>query len=356
MKILHTAETIKGGVATVLTQLLINDSDENIHCLIPFQQRSELNQVNCNKIFFKRERRGMIASFAFVCAFIKSIKQIKPDIIHLHSTFAGALGRLILILLFPVYRPKVVYCPHAFAFLINSSSLKKKIYIFIEKLLLVRTSIIICVSQFEKEQAIKQGFPENKLEVIYNGVQSPEDIDVKNPYDNSKINLLYIGRFDYQKGFDIILNLSNSMDHDRFKITAVGDFVNDTRCNLASYPVTLTGWLANSQIKPYLYYADAVIVPSRWEGFAMVPLEAMSYKTAVIAAKTTSLPEAVTDRQNGYLFDIDNFDALLSIVSSIDKENLSQMGINGYARYLSCFTGAEMRRKTENVYSRLFAK
>lgn len=358
MKILHAAETIKGGVATVITQLITNSSGKaDMYCLIPFQQQTELNTASCHKIFFQRKKRGILAFVLFFYNFTKLIWKIRPDIVHLHSSFAGFLGRISLIILYPWRRPKVIYCPHAFSFLISTSVFKKKCYIFIEKLLLIRTSKVICVSKFEKDQAIRHGLPKSKLEVIYNGVSIPDDINGKEKADiENKIQLLYVGRFDYQKGFDIILELANRMNPDRFQLTVVGDFVNDHKYNIDNNLITYVGWLTSQELSNYYRNTHIVIVPSRWEGFAMVPLEAMSYKKAVIAANTTSLPEAVVDGETGYLFDIENIEQLILIVNKIDRNSLREMGINGYQRYLRYFTSDVMTNNTIQLYNQLMIK
>lgn len=361
MKILHAAETIKGGVATVLNQLINNPqhSSDEISCMIPEEQKQELTVISCNQYYFQHLNRGFKSNLNFIRKFFKLVWIINPDIVHLHSSFAGVLGRIALIILYPFRRPKVVYCPHAFSFLMAGSEAKRKIYILIEKILLIRTNKIICVSDNERNEAIKHGFPETKLTLIYNGVPVPQfDINLRLPFEyNQKINLLFIGRFDYQKGFDILLTLMKNIDAACYHLTAIGDFVHEQDAFI-EHPkdITFTGWLNKEQIKPYLQYADVIIVPSRWEGFAMVPIEAMSYKKPIIAANTTSLPEAVLDGYNGYLFDIHNIESLTYIVSNLDKKNLVHMGKNGYDRYLHYFDSSIMLNKTAQLYNDLLAK
>ncbi|MGU5121571.1 hypothetical protein MAX20_29515, partial [Escherichia coli] len=76
----------------------------------------------------------------------------------LHSTFSGVLGRLCLFILSPIVKPVVIYCPHAFSFMMTNQKLKKKIYVAIEKILQKNTDAIICVSKYELEESIKYGF------------------------------------------------------------------------------------------------------------------------------------------------------------------------------------------------------
>ncbi|WP_413729804.1 glycosyltransferase [Sodalis sp. RH22] len=155
MKVLHAAETIKGGVATVLSQLVISQLEwqevSDLKCLIPDLQSDELQGINKKYIItFRREKRNLFSLIAFLYSFSKTVYKFKPDIIHLHSTFAGILGRVVLFFLLPFFRPKIVYCPHAFSFLMTTSKAKKNIYIFAERMLQPMTDVYICVSNFEK--------------------------------------------------------------------------------------------------------------------------------------------------------------------------------------------------------------
>ncbi|RKS84689.1 glycosyltransferase involved in cell wall biosynthesis [Orbus hercynius] len=361
MKILHVAETIKGGIATVLNQLIAYQTKQDtVVLLIPDSQCEHIKNIDKYDCFlFKRTGRNIASFFSLLVSFIRVFCKEKPDIVHLHSSFAGVICRIMLIFLYPFQRTKVVYCPHAFSFLMTTSINKRRLYVFIERLMQIVTNKIICVSQYEYDQSVNYGLSKNKLVMIYNGVpQWNKDLDtVKNPYPiNSKINLLFIGRFDYQKGFDILLdsmpNLANC------HLTAIGDFVNDEAIindtNMHKYDnISFKGWMTHQQIIPYLFYCDAVIVPSRWEGFAIVPLEAMSYSKAIIAANTTSLPEVVENGITGYLFSINQRDSLVKLLLQLDKENLKALGENGFYKYKKNFTDANMLNNVELLYKKM---
>lgn len=100
MKILHVAETIKGGVATILQELIndqvCNEGKDAVFVLVP-KSHSDYIQVENkdNLFFFERTGRNFKSFFHFCMAFIKLIRNNDFDVIHLHSTFAGFLCRLI---------------------------------------------------------------------------------------------------------------------------------------------------------------------------------------------------------------------------------------------------------------------
>lgn len=103
MKVLHAAETIKGGVATVINSL-VEDQVKNpkiskVSCLVPSDQYDNLIQLdNLDSYCFERNGRNIMCMFNFFLSLYKLIWKEKPDVIHLHSSFAGLLGRIAVIL------------------------------------------------------------------------------------------------------------------------------------------------------------------------------------------------------------------------------------------------------------------
>lgn len=360
MKILHAAETIKGGVATVMRQLvedqLVPNKRNNVLCIIPQDQRQELKNIgNEYLVPYSRKGRGLSSFLSFFFLFLRVVLKENPEIVHLHSTFAGFMGRVALILLRPIRRPKVVYCPHAFAFLMQSSRKKQIIYSWIEKILSRYTDAIICVSEYEKEKAIEAGLPSEKLRVVHNGVAKQDSKIVPlNPYSHDVFNVLFVGRFDFQKGFDVLAEVMRSLENQPFHLTAVGGAVHNESFEVGSLPqTTFTGWLDSDALAPYFTHADVLVMPSRWEGFGMVPLEAMSYGLPVMATNCTSLPEVVKDNRNGYLFEMGNSSEIVERLINTPREKWKTMGMEAKVIFLQNFTADKMISNTSRIYKEL---
>lgn len=137
-------------------------------------------------------------------------------------------------------------------------------------------------------------------------------------------------------------------------LTAIGDFVIEKlKLDEKQSNITFKGWMAYEKIIPYLYFCDAVIVPSRWEGFAMVPLEAMSFSKPVLAANTTSLPEVVEDKKTGYLFSLDDSSNLIQLLNNLEKNHLKELGMNSFLNYKNSFTSQKMLHQVAILYENL---
>lgn len=348
MKVLHVAETIKGGVATVLNQLNSDDRVKKLF-LIPLQHSDDM-EIKENNILFNRTGRNIFSFLRLAILFIQTIINFKPDIIHIHSSFAGLICRIIIVF-FP-NRPKVIYCPHAFSFLMSTGKIKKIIYAFIENILSHITDMIICTSNFEKKIALEYLMNSEKMVVIYNGIKVPLVVNEISPY-KKKNNVLFVGRFDYQKAFDFVLKVSNYFP-DNIELTIVGEYVNDKNKKSIPNSINHIPWLNRESLSLYYYYADVVFMPSRWESFGLVAVEANSYGTPVVCSNRASLPEIVIDNFNGKTFD--HYDPEMvskMIIEIINSPMNREIASNCISVYKNKFTSELMQDRVFMLYKNL---
>ena len=254
MKILHIAESIKGGVATYINEIgpyqTEKYGDGNVYFLIPESDAGYLTSAQAKQLItFKGKRRSPITMLRFMFFALRNIYRVKPDIIHLHSTFAGALVRLpFLCWLKPC---KIIYCAHGYAFLMDVSEWRKKVFALIEKILAWRTDVIINISHHEGLEAIKVGLPKGTLVTITNGLSPLLSTVHTASLGRGGIKLLFVGRFDRQKGFDILLEHFRKLeDSSSLHLYVAGGAVLDGQ-NLPDIPenVTLLGWLPNDNYR-----------------------------------------------------------------------------------------------------------
>ncbi|BEL93735.1 glycosyltransferase [Serratia ureilytica] len=356
MKVLHVAETIKGGVATVLRQLLSDRSGEReLYCLVPDAHRKELHEFdNENAFFFKRSGRDVKSLFSLLINYIRFIKKYRPEIIHIHSSFAGVVCRSVLPFVYLWYKPKVVYCPHAFSFIMNVAEKKKKMYSLIERALLTLTDRVVCTSYYEMNEAIRWGIKESKCRVVYNGIPAPKasDSETNETVHGDEIKILYVGRFDYQKGFDVLLQVANRLPTG-MHITAIGDVVHADESPPSHEKISYLGWLDYHLIVPYFNNSTLLLMPSRWESFGLVAVEAQSFGLPVVASRCSSLPEVVDEGRTGFLFETENVDEIMSILNSKTKSDWKSMHQNCINYYSGKFTSEIMLKEVNRLYKEL---
>ena len=361
MKILHVAETIRGGVATVIRHNIVAQAKkfepENVLALVPDTQEQDLDEAKQFTGFsFKRTGRNVGSFMALTVAFFKKVRKERPDVIHLHSSFAGVICRVMLIpirLSAPSYKPVIVYCPHAFGFLMEGKVWKKKIYAFVEWLLQPLTDAIICVSHYERDEGMKFGLSDKKLKVVYNGVPVPEPAKDGGKEDSEITQLLFLGRLDFQKGFDLMLEAMEALEGEAFHLTVVGEALKSEVQPPERANITYVGWVAADEVGGYINACDVMVMPSRWEGFAMVPLEAMAQERAVAASNFGAMDELVSDGKNGKLFPVGNIFEMVRILRETPKEQWLAMGKEARKCVKDNFSDEQMTRETIKLYYQL---
>jgi glycosyltransferase involved in cell wall biosynthesis len=111
-------------------------------------------------------------------------------------------------------------------------------------------------------------------------------------------------------------------------------------------------WLGKTEyINEFLSKIDLFILPSKYEGFGLVLLEAMVAKKPIIAANNSAIPEVLGKTYEG-LFSTGDANALAQqIKAAIIDENFSKRLVNSYSSQLDFFDPSKMNRNIENVYS-----
>lgn len=100
---------------------------------------------------------------------------------------------------------------------------------------------------------------------------------------------------------------------------------------------------------------DVFVLPSLWEGFGLVPLEAMAAQKPVVATSVSAIPEVIVDGETGLLIppkdSIALADAILKLLD--DPELAREMGRKGRVRLEKEFSVDRMVSQTEALYDRL---
>ncbi|MEN6349292.1 MAG: glycosyltransferase [Syntrophomonas sp.] len=356
MKVLHIGEYARGGVATHINQLLAYQAKipeiTGLNLLLAARSAGEKFVLVPEHIYYYDFCRRLSQVLPAIVRIRKWILKLQPDIVHIHSSYAGFLARVACFLC--LKRPKIIYCAHGWSFNMEVHPLKKRILAYIEKILSLNTSLIINISRYEHDSAAQNKLPMKKMIMVYNGVR--ERTEVAEPalsLDNDCINLLFAGRFDRPKGLDILLRVFAGYQLKKIKLFLLGESVlGDLELNIPSDVVNL-GWVYEDEIDSYYSLFDAVIMPSRWEGFGLTAIEAMRNGKAVIASNRGSLPEIVINGVNGYLFDLGDEQGLVELLRGLDKKTLQEMGRQGYRIYKEHFTGQRMNEAILQAYRKL---
>ncbi|KAB0494588.1 glycosyltransferase family 4 protein [Pseudomonas vancouverensis] len=355
IEVLHCAETIKGGIATYFRELLPLQvealGEGSVGVVIPSSQESELSVPKGVRIFtFPTKNSRISNAFALALVVLKLLKTNQIGALHIHSTFAGASLRPLIKTL--SRKVKLVYCPHGWAWDRPMTNRKRKITILVERLLSKFCDRIICISQHEKMLAVQAGISSNKISVVLNGIgdiASPSTT-ISRDWPIGARKLLFVGRFDQQKGADIFCEALRQLNQDACGVL-VGDYVlGDAQKLSIPENVRHAGWLNAHELSDLYASADALVIPSRWEGFGLVATEAMRAGLPVIASEVGGLPEIVVHGKTGLLFKPHCANELIDAIRSLDEKSLLLMGRAGRLRFEELFLVQRTHQEIMNIY------
>lgn len=355
MKVLHIGEYVHGGLATYLKLLFSADGQNNVENYLVLSSYKSEHKWNLpdNRLKYYKYKRSVINLFSATLGVYRHINRVKPDVIFCHSTWAGLIGRLPYLFFKKDF--KIIYNAHGWSFNRDTSSLKKKIYAAIECRLAIVTDSIINVSKYEMDSAVDFGLPKEKMQLVYSGISPNKPVmDKKMQMYTDKVNLLFVGRFDPQKGVDFLLNIfakyANILQN--IHLWAIGDNVVSDGGGIKKNNtdnVTFLGWIPHEDIPAYYEACDAVIMPSRWEAFGLVAIEAMKYGKPVIASNRGALPELVQDGINGWIFHMYDENELVEMLSSITKRKCKSMEMVS-RKILKKFSIEKMQQDIFSIY------
>ena len=246
-------------------------------------------RIKQEKIMSLQRELSPIKEIKSLVSLRKLYRKYHPDVIHLHSSKAGILGRIA----FP--KSKIVYTVHGF----DSIRIAYRKFLPIEKLLQKRCRAIVGVSHYDEANLKKEGITNNVM-TIYNGIRKVKSLH-NNPFDSYsqyKYKVLCIARLSPPKNIELFLSVAKLLKE--YAFIWIG---NQNEVDF-EYPdnVYFMGNIKNAGA--YIEYADIFFLPSNFEGLPITILEALSCGKPVIASKVGGIPE-ILDGTNGYALEND---------------------------------------------------
>ena len=355
--VLHVAETMAGGIASYLDEMLPAQrevyGDAQVQALVPL---SHLPHATClsegKTLTYKDVEFRPLRLLTLAWAFIWALWRVRPAVVHAHSSLAGLVVRICCAFL--PRRPVIVYCAHGWAWDREGSDFQRAAVIWTERLLAYVTDSIVCISEHDHRAAREHGIPDRKLVTISNGIASSVSGDLGQHQTTPEYrDFVFVGRFDRQKGVDIYFAAMRRLVG-KASGYAIGDWVlGGSRTGKLPENVQTTGWLPRDEVSLYMQHAGALVMPSRWEGFGLVALEAMRAGRPVIAARVGGLQDLIVDGVTGFLFEPNSREALEEALNRALAADLNAMGKAARERYMEHYTSDRMNREMMGLYDSL---
>lgn len=291
------------------------------------------------------------------------------DVIHAHDWLVAYAA----IALKNIYKIPLVATIHATEYGRHQGYLPgpmQKLIHSIEKWLVHESSRTICCSEYMCAQ-IQEIFeiPGNKIEIIPNGIEILEDglaIDYETfrakYVEKDEKMIIYAGRIVYEKGIQTVIEaMPEILSKVPIKFIVAGkgphqkELVDLVRKLQLTDKVKFIGFVSEKTLKALYRYANLAVVPSIYEPFGMVALEAMAEGTPTIVADTGGLSEIVVHEETGLKFKPKDPSSLAKAVLRIltNKTLAKRLAIDARKYLHNYYNWQDIAKKTIYVYKKV---
>ncbi len=300
MRVVHVSEVSTGGVR----ELLVDYAEDQVSRGFDVHVIGDANLAGLagTQHLWRGSRRRPAAAAADLVKLHRLLEELSPDVVHLHSFFAGAFGRMR-----PPRRPRfpIVYQPHSWPFDAVSSPAPRWALARFERWASRRTDLLATNCQDEIDEA--RG---NRIETRAIALGVPIDLDWFTPVDDverkelrkkleldGRMAFVCLGRVVRQKGYDILLR-----EWERRKVPGAVLYLVGAGSTTKLEALAPTEWGRTVHAvgrtddpRSWLRAADLMLLPSRYEGQAIAVSEALACGLPVVAFAVNGARAAICD-------------------------------------------------------------
>lgn len=358
MRILHVVADGRPGGGTTNVLALTEDLVDAGHQVALATQtdsyaleRGAALGASVHPIDFFRGRADPRAAAALSAA----DRHVDPQIVHVHGARAGValvLSRV------PRMRP-TAYTVRGYHFLDKRPPVRTLAAVA-ERLVSRRADATVHVCAYDRSLADAWRLvPQRRVQrVIYNGIRVA---DIPAPRGTDPKLVAFLGRLTYQKDPLLIVEIARLLAPEgfRFKLIGGGELAGEVAARITElgleHAVTVTGALPRDQGLEELRDAGIFLLPSRWEGLPIAPVEAMQMGIPVVVADVSGLPEVVDGGRAGLLVAERAPEAFAAAIRSLASSDDLRATLvrRARARVLDLFTRERVRDEYLELYEHL---
>jgi glycosyltransferase involved in cell wall biosynthesis len=358
-----------GGVATLLLGF-VESLDQNIfeHTLITgVCEDNEIDLVSKtdfkgNIIYLPRMKKsiGIVNDLIAIYQIRKILYELKPDVVHTHTSKAGVIGRISVLTLFR--KPYLVHSFHGHVLSGYFSKLKSLLILGIEKFLSKKTDILVADSKHVKADLLAKGIGSHSVwKVVPPGIRKLPKTDLRTSRDQILIPqdvflICWIGRFTKIKNPFLAVESFIKFEQKASKkvlLLMVGDgelfepvsnLVKQVNSN-----IKLVGW--KTDVSVYMAAADLLLLTSLKEGFGLVVAEAGWYGRPTLSTKSGGVNEFIIDGVTGFLVDSTSDQIAISLLNLLnDQKLLAEVGKKAKAQTIKSYSSEIFAKKHQQIY------
>lgn len=336
-------EDVLGGMSTVISDIMNSELKGRYH----FKLIRTASYSGKSKTFFK----GLVE-------YIKLCICNQVACVHIHMSENGSCYRtMILIVISKFFGKKILVHSHGSEFekfyYGLGNGVKQKLF----NNILQKSDAIIVLTPGWKNFWGKIVELE-KVIVVPNSVGIPEEVE-KCCHTSDNLKLLFLGKVGERKGVYDLIDAVDILRKDGINVDLlIGGDGETNRCQeyidklYLQGRVHLCGWVEKKKKEELLRASDLLVLPSYFESFGIVLLEAMSYKVPVICSDGGYMHEVVDNEIDGYVVPVNSPKDIADKIRYFDshRDMLITMGNSGYKKVSSNYSDSDVMKMFGEIY------
>lgn len=298
---------------------------------------------------------------------LRLLREIKPDLIHTHSSKAGILGRMAAARL----RLPCVHTIHGASFHVGQSALAHNLYRWLERRAAPATDRFISVCHAMTDQYVAAGVaPREKFTTIYSGFdvepflnppRPPQDVRAELGLRPEDVVIGKVARLFPLKGHEFIVRAARSVIDQcpsvRFLFVGDGILRPHFEAELSAAGIrdrfVFAGLVPPGKVPELVHAMDIVVHTSVWEGLARVLPQGLIAGKPLVSYDIDGAREVVIPNETGFLLPPKSIDALSAALCKLanDSDLRRRLGEAGRARFTEQFRHQTMTRLIREVYA-----
>lgn len=303
---------------------------------------------------------------------IETFRELRPDIVHTHSSKAGIIGR------YAAAKAGLpaVHTIHGASFHRGQSALAFNVYHRLERWAARRTDAFFSVCDSLTDQYVEAGIaPRDRFTTVYSGMdvdpflnpsRSRDEVREQLGLQPDQIAVAKVARLFHLKGHKFLIEAARTVidrcPNVRFVLIGDGILREQFEQRISELGLSehfiLTGLVPPEQIPELVNAAEIVAHTSEWEGLARVLPQALISGKPVVSYDVDGAREVVIPGETGYLLPVEEIagvaDAICELAES--PELRIRLGENGRARFTDVFRHQTMTAQIRDVYQQVLAR
>ncbi len=348
MTILHITEVSSGGVLPMIANICNGLADEH-HIIVAYGIRPDTpdnireyfdKRVALIPIIFFKRKISVKDDIRVMGTINRLVKKYHPEIVHMHSTKAGLLGRVTLLF----YQGKKFYTPHGYSFLKkDDSKLRILIYIVIEFILAHTGCITVACGKGEWKYAKRLN---GNSVFINNGIDTERIDSIINHIERKRhdFTVYTAGRIGPQKNPVLFNSIAERCPDIQFVWIGDGE---EASC-LTSPNILVTGFVDRKKLFEMAVNYDCYLSCALWEGLPVALLEAMYLKKECIVSNIAGNTDVIEDGKTGFIACDRN--AYIELIRRMEQKE-KRCGQDAYEKILKEYNMEKMCKRYRKLYT-----